>query len=85
MKLIHVATKHNARKGKIFNKIKYVTAVSDDVAKSIQNDNVEIIYNGIEPLNIESSLCENKVFTISAIGRLDKIKGFDILKNIIKL
>lgn len=79
MKLIHVATKHNARKGKIFNKIKYVTAVSDDVAKSIQNDNVEIIYNGIEPLNIESSLCENKVFTISAIGRLDKIKGFDIL------
>lgn len=79
MKLIHIATKHNARKGKIFNKIKYVTAVSTDVAKSINSNNVKIIYNGIIPLKIENNSLENEIFTITAIGRLDKIKGFDIL------
>ncbi|PUE63611.1 glycosyltransferase [Arcobacter caeni] len=79
MKLVHIATKHNARKGKIFNKIKYVTAVSNDAAKSIKNDNVKIIYNGIEPLELEDNKQKNEIFTITAIGRLDKIKGFDIL------
>lgn len=79
MKLIHVATKHNARKGKIFNKIKYVTTVSNDAAKTIKNDNVKIIYNGIQALEIKDNAQKNEVFTITAIGRLDKIKGFDIL------
>ena len=79
MKLIHVATKHNARKGKIFNKIKYVTAVSNDSAKTIKNDNVKIIYNGIKASELESSNIQNQIFTITAIGRLDKIKGFDTL------
>ena len=79
MKLIHVATKHNARKGKIFNKIKYVTAVSNDSAKTIKNDNVKIIYNGIQVLEIKDNTQKNEVFTITAIGRLDKIKGFDTL------
>ena len=79
MKLIHVATKHNARKGKIFNKIKYVTAVSNDSAKTIKNDNVKIIYNGIQALEIKDNTQKNEVFTITAIGRLDKIKGFDTL------
>ena len=79
MKLIHVATKHNARKGKIFNKIDYVTAVSNDAAKAIKNDNVKIIYNGIQVLKIEEKRYTNEIFTITAIGRLDKIKGFDIL------
>lgn len=79
MKLIHVATKHNARKGKIFNKIKYVTAVSNDAAKTIKNDNVKIIYNGIQSLKIKDNTQKNEVFTITAIGRLDRIKGFDTL------
>ena len=79
MKLIHVATKHNARKGKIFNKIKYVTAVSNDAAKTIKNDNVKVIYNGIQVLEIKDNTQKNEVFTITAIGRLDKIKGFDTL------
>ena len=79
MKLIHVATKHNARKGKIFNKIKYVTAVSNDSAKTIKNDNVKVIYNGIQVLEIKDNTQKNEVFTITAIGRLDKIKGFDTL------
>jgi glycosyltransferase involved in cell wall biosynthesis len=79
MKLIHVATKHNARKGKIFNKIKYVTAVSNDAAKTIKNDNVKIIYNGIKASKLENNNLKNQIFTITAIGRLDKIKGFDTL------
>ena len=79
MKLIHLATKHNARKGKIFNKIKYVTAVSNDSAKTIKNDNVKVIYNGIQVLEIKDNTQKNEVFTITAIGRLDKIKGFDTL------
>ena len=79
MKLIHVATKHNARKGKIFNKIKYVTAVSNDSAKTIKNDNVKVIYNGIQVLEKKDNTQKNEVFTITAIGRLDKIKGFETL------
>lgn len=79
MKLIHVSTKHNARKGKIFNKIKYVTAVSNDAAKTIKNDYVKIIYNGIQALEIKDNTQKNEVFTITAIGRLDRIKGFDTL------
>ncbi len=86
MKLIHVATKHNARKGKIFNKIKYVTAVSNDAAKTIKNDNVKIIYNGIKASKLENNNLKNQIFTITAIGRLDKIKGFDtLIKEISKI
>jgi len=81
LNLKHIATKHNPRKGNIFNKIKYVTAVSNDVAKSINHKNVKIIYNGLLPEKIIHKNESNKVFTISAIGRLDKIKGFDILIN----
>jgi len=77
---IHVATKHNPRKAKIFNKIHHVTAISKDVAKSIQRPNVKIIYNGITPVATPTKLLHTRgPFIISAIGRLDKIKGYDIL------
>lgn len=74
-----VATKRNPRKGSVFNKIDHVTAISENVANSIYKDDVTIIYNGL--------LCENSIpvksadpiFTLLAVGRLDKIKGFDIL------
>ena len=75
----HVATKHNPRKGKIFHKIKNVTAVSKNVAESISSENVKIIYNGIKPFDLEPSKEKNNVFSLLAVGRLDKIKGFDIL------
>lgn len=75
----HIATKHNSRKGAVFNKIKNVIAVSEGVAKSITNPNTHIIYNGIEPIEIDQNETKNHVFTICAIGRLDPIKGFDIL------
>jgi len=76
--LPHVATKHNARKGKIFNKLPHCIAVSADVKKSIKHENVKIIYNGIEPVKTAQAN-KNKIFTMLAVGRLDKIKGFDIL------
>jgi len=78
LKIFHIATKHNPRKGEIFDRLKYVTAVSKDVAKSIKN-NSTVIYNGITPIKIEKQKTKNKKFTISAIGRLDKVKGFDLL------
>lgn len=73
-----VATKHNDRKGKIFDKIKNTIAVSNTVAKTI-NHNSKVIYFGIElnapqpPIKIEDT------FKIVCVGRLDKLKGFDIL------
>lgn len=74
----HIATKHNSRKGKIFNKLQNVIAVSKSVKESISHNNVNVIYNAIEPEKI-LPIDKNKIFTILAIGRLDKIKGFDIL------
>lgn len=71
-----VATKHNNRKGAIFNRIKNVISVSNEVAKTIQNKS-KTIYFGASPKPITSQ--KNDIFTIIAIGRLDKIKGFDIL------
>jgi len=79
MSVKQVATKRNPRKGKIFNKIDHVTAISEDVANSIYKDNVEIIYNGLLRENIIPVKNANPVFTLLAVGRLDKIKGFDIL------
>lgn len=76
---LHVATKHNARKGKIFNKIRYVTAVSQEVQISIAPSLATVIYNGITPKLITPITHPQKPFHIYAIGRLDKIKAYDLL------
>lgn len=73
-----VSTKHNDRKGKIFNRVKNVIAVSNKVARSIKNRS-KIIYFGIKAKNVTPNLPQK--FTITAVGRLDFIKGFDILIN----
>jgi len=80
LQIPHIATKHNVRKGKIFNKLNWVTAVSEASRKTIASDNntVEVIYNGMRPVLVADS-AKFDVFTMLAIGRLDKIKGFDIL------
>jgi len=84
--LKQVATKRNPRKGSIFNKIDYVTAISQDVEKSITKEDVKIIYNGLLQETKIPEQSENPVFTLLAVGRLDKIKGFDILiKEVAKL
>lgn len=74
---IHIATKHNTRKGKIFNKIKNVISVSNEVAKTITHSS-KVLYFGILT-NHKLIIKKNDVFTILAIGRLDSIKGFDKL------
>jgi len=75
----HVATKRNPRKGRIFNKIDHVTAVSKDVVRSIDKQNVELIYNGLLRETTTLTKSSNSFLILLAIGGLDKIKGFDIL------
>lgn len=84
--LKQVATKRNPRKGRIFNKIDHVTAISHDVANSISKEDVEIIYNGLVKETTIAKKSANLIFTLLAVGRLDRIKGFDILiKEVAKL
>lgn len=81
--LPHLATKHNPRKGKVFEKVKYATAVSREAGKSIKNPetSVIVIRNGLTPEGPEpdDSYEPLQPFPILAIGRLDPIKGFDLL------
>ena len=79
LKIKHVATKHNSRKGAIFNKIYWVTTVSEQARGTIQNPGkIEVIWNGIIPkeINIQK---KKSPFSIIAVGRLDTLKGFDLL------
>jgi glycosyltransferase involved in cell wall biosynthesis len=87
LRIPHVGTKHNVRKGKIFNTLTWVTAVSEAAKNSIHSvrppARIEVIYNGIVPISV-AEIQKNEVFTILAIGRLDRVKGFDILINQIR-
>lgn len=79
--LKHLGTKHNDRKGRIFNRIKWVTTVSEKARESIRpsrGGNVTVIHNGVIEEHVETSL-KSEVFTMLGVGRLDKIKGFDLL------
>lgn len=81
---IHIATKHNTRKGKIFNKIKNVISVSSEVSKTITHPS-KVLYFGIQKSE-NLGIKKNDIFTILAIGRLDPIKGFDnLIKQVSKL
>lgn len=81
---IHVATKHNTRKGKIFNKVKNVISVSSEVAKTITHSS-KVLYFGIKKIsNLEYK--KNNIFTMIVVGRLDPIKGFDrLIEEVSKL
>ena len=74
-----VSTKHNPRKGRIFNQVDQVIAVSKVVAESVSHDRVKIIHNGISPEVLPPVGEKNKLFTIIAVGRLEKVKAFDRL------
>ncbi len=79
--LKHLATKHNDRKGRIFNSLDWVSTVSEKGKQSVKpkkNATVRVIYNGV----VEQSVAGRSpadVFTMLAVGRLDAIKGFDLL------
>lgn len=80
----HIATKHNSRKGKIFNKIKNVISVSSKVANTITHS-TKVLYFGIKK-NHNLRPVKNDIFTILAVGRLDPIKGFDrLIEEVSKL
>lgn len=81
LRINHLATKHNGRKGRIFNKLMHVSVVSEQARGSVvmsPGKLIRVIHNGIVPGRRTTRL-RNNVFGIAAIGRLDKIKGFDIL------
>lgn len=79
--LPHLGTKHNDRKGRIFNSLKWVSAVSQKGKHSVRskvNGTVRVIYNGVVETPV-SERVQHDVFTMLAVGRLDSIKGFDVL------
>ena len=84
-RFIHLATKHNDRKGSIFNRLPFVSAVSEQGRASVHSRpdaSVWVIYNGVNVEKVEHGrIPENvsEIFTMLAVGRLDAIKGFDQL------
>lgn len=76
--LLQVATKHNSRKGKVFNGLANVTAVSGKVADSIKQP-ATVIYNGVQRDPALKPLTQDGPLSILAVGRLDPIKRFDWL------
>lgn len=83
----HLATKHNGRKGRIFNKLNYVSAVSEEARRSVAMNPeklIRVIHNGIVPGRKTTNLSSD-IFRIAAIGRLDKIKGFELLLKQVQL
>ena len=81
LQIPHLATKHNDRKGSIFNKLMWVSAVSQKASSSVlakRGAEVRTIYNGLVETEVTPGSA-NAVFTMLAVGRLDAIKGFDLL------
>ncbi len=77
----HLGTKHNDRKGRIFNRLKWVSAVSHKGCRSVESTGhgtVKVIFNGVQAEETGEPQ-KSDTFSMLAVGRLDKIKGFDIL------
>lgn len=88
----HVATKHNTRSRRIFDRVGRAVAVSQAVADTVHNPRgVTVVYNGIElrprdraPADAPATESADwapatDVFEIVAVGRLHPAKGFDRL------
>jgi len=77
----HLATKHNDRKGRIFNSLPWVSTVSQKGKRSIiaqSRATVRVINIGVVEASIRPRNSAD-IFTMLAVGRLDPIKGFDEL------
>lgn len=85
LKIPHLATKHNPRKSKIFDRVRHVTVVSEAALESVNPkfSPAIVIKNGIVSSKkmVPTKEYPGHPFKILAIGRLDKIKGFDFLIN----
>lgn len=83
LKIPHLATKHNPRPSTAFNGLKHISVVSQGALESVTNHDasVRVIRNGISVKSqIEIPIKEpGQIFQILVIGRLDPIKGFDLL------
>ena len=83
LNLPHIATKHNPRTSNAFGNVKYITVVSNEAYSTVNKSKsqVKVIKNGIRASLDEeiSTRIPHSPFRILAIGRLDSIKGFDIL------
>lgn len=76
----HLATKHNVKRRRIFDRVPRVAAVSRAVARSVPGrERTTVVYNGIEPLDPAPDRVLPEVFTIVSVGRLHPVKGFDRL------
>ncbi|HEM45708.1 MAG TPA: hypothetical protein ENO23_01555, partial [Alphaproteobacteria bacterium] len=74
-----LATKHNTRRRAIFSRVQWVSAVSEQVRASIDHPHeVAVVYDGIHPRPV-APRPKPETFTIVAVGRLDRYKGFDRL------
>jgi len=78
----YVATKHNPRKGRVFEKVAHVIGVSALCVASVRKGGAKKINIGVEledvPPGTEVRL-PGEPFQVAAIGRLDAIKGFEHL------
>ena len=75
----HVATKHNARRRRIFGRVRWVTAVSHGAAATIGHARgVQVVHNGIT-VGDRPAAEKPETFTVMGVGRLHAHKGFDRL------
>lgn len=81
---VFLATKHNVRKGKVFETVPIVTAVSRRAAASIHRNEVTVIQNAIKPAPKPRTRKSDDVFRLLSVGRLDPIKGYDRLITAMK-
>lgn len=76
----YVATKHNPRKGRVFEKAPKVIAVAEIVKQSIKHDRVQVIHNGIIPIEVSHAPRQpDQPLRLLTVGRLDPIKAYDKL------
>ncbi|BDD88672.1 glycosyltransferase [Desulfofustis limnaeus] len=84
----HLATKHNARKGRIFNRLPWVTTVSEEACRSVlvrPGATVRVINNGLQPVPVPA-LPRSGPFSMISVGRLDAIKGFaELIEQVARL
>ncbi len=74
-----LATKHNTRRRRVFDRVPLATAVSGAVADTIDRSApVPVVHNGVRVRSVERGPRPD-VFTFVAVGRLDPYKGMDRL------
>ena len=75
------SNKAQSRPTNAYKRAPHVIAVSKEVSNSLENKNITIINNGIKMDKLPSSfpVKSPQIIKILAVGRLEKIKGFDRL------